>query len=605
MMGNNQNLFFSPEEKGREFSDVLKEVQEYISSKYSTLMVEGGNEEVKQQVKRYISKYIADYRITVKGKTREELINDLYTEMAEFSFLTKYIFGTGIEEIDINSWKDIEVQYSDGRCEKMEEHFESPEHAINVIRRMLHVSGMVLDNASPAVRCMMGNNQNLFFSPEEKGREFSDVLKEVQEYISSKYSTLMVEGGNEEVKQQVKRYISKYIADYRITVKGKTREELINDLYTEMAEFSFLTKYIFGTGIEEIDINSWKDIEVQYSDGRCEKMEEHFESPEHAINVIRRMLHVSGMVLDNASPAVLGHLSKNIRIAVLKTPLVDEDVGIAASIRIVNPQSLKKSDFVDGGTATDEMLDFLAECLRYGISICVAGATSSGKTTLAGWLLTTIPDNKRIFTIENGSRELALVREKDGKVTNSVIHTLTRYSENEKQNIDQDMLLDMALRFNPEIICVGEMRSSEAYTAQESARTGHTVLTTIHSNSCESTYSRMRTLCKRKYDMDDEVLMDLVTEAFPIVVFTKQLENKKRRLMEIMECEITPDGKRHFNSLFRYEITENRVEGDKFIINGTHKKVCGISESLKKRFLENGMPREVLNKITGGGASVC
>lgn len=49
---------------------------------------------------------------------------------------------------------------------------------------------------------MMGNNQNLFFSPEEKGRAFSDVLKEVQEYISSKYSTLMVEGGNDEVKQQ-------------------------------------------------------------------------------------------------------------------------------------------------------------------------------------------------------------------------------------------------------------------------------------------------------------------------------------------------------------------------------------------------------------------
>lgn len=198
----------------------------------------------------------------------------------------------------------------------------------------------------------MKNNQNLFFSPEEKGRAFSDVLKEVQEYISSKYSTLMVEGGSEEVKQQVKRYITKYICDYRITVKGKTQEQLIDDLYTEMAEFSFLTKYIFGTGIEEIDINSWRDIEIQYNDGRCEKLGEHFESPEHAVNVIRRMLHVSGMVLDNASPAVLGHLSKNIRIAVLKTPLVDEDVGIAASIRIVNPQSLKKENFVDGGTAT-------------------------------------------------------------------------------------------------------------------------------------------------------------------------------------------------------------------------------------------------------------
>ena len=69
----------------------------------------------------------------------------------------------------------------------------------------------------------------------------------------------------------------------------------------------------------------------------------------------------------------------------------------------------------------------------------------------------------------------------------------------------------MALRFNPEIICVGEMRSYEAYTAQEAARTGHTVLTTIHSNSCEATYRRMCTLCKRKYDIKDETLMALVT----------------------------------------------------------------------------------------------
>ena len=103
-----------------------------------------------------------------------------------------------------------------------------------------------------------------------------------------------------------------------------------------------------GQGIEEIDINSWRDIEVQYFGGVTKKLTERFESPQHAINVIRRMLHTSGMVLDNASPAVLGHLSKNIRIAAMKTPLVDEDVGIAASIRIVNPQSMKQEDFING-----------------------------------------------------------------------------------------------------------------------------------------------------------------------------------------------------------------------------------------------------------------
>jgi pilus assembly protein CpaF len=52
---------------------------------------------------------------------------------------------------------------------------------------------------------------------------------------------------------------------------------------------------------------------------------------------------------------------------------------------------MQKGDFIRGGTATEPMLDFLSECLRYGVSMCVAGATSSGKTTLAGWLLTTKP----------------------------------------------------------------------------------------------------------------------------------------------------------------------------------------------------------------------
>ena len=94
---------------------------------------------------------------------------------------------------------------------------------------------------------------NLFFSPQGEGREFTDVLKEVQEYISSKYSTLIIDQGSGDVKDQIKRYITKYVQDYRIAVKGMDCQELVDTIYTEMAEFSFLTKYVFGTGIEEID----------------------------------------------------------------------------------------------------------------------------------------------------------------------------------------------------------------------------------------------------------------------------------------------------------------------------------------------------------------
>ena len=437
----------------------------------------------------------------------------------------------------------------------------------------------------------------LFFSAEKADRDFADVLREIQGYLSKEYSDLVAADGSEEVKTQIRRYAGKYIQEHRIFVKGMSTDELLDAVYSEMAEFGFLTKYIYGEGIEEIDINAWDDVEIQYAGGRMQKLEEHFTSPEHAINVVRRMLHVSGMVLDDASPCVLGHLSKNIRIAVLKTPIVDEDVGVAASIRIVNPQNMKKEDFIQGGTATDEILDFLAECIRYGISVCVAGATSSGKTTLLGWLLTTIPDSKRIYSIENGSRELALVRRKDGRVVNSVIHTLTRDSENERQRVDQITLLDMALRFNPDIIVVGEMRGPEANAAQEAARTGVAVVTTVHTMSCEATYRRMVSLCKRAVDMSDETLMGFVTEAYPIVAFCKQLENGDRRLMEIMECEIRPDGARVFRPLFQYQIRENRVENGKFIIIGSHKKINPISEGLARRFLENGMPHEMIRRF--------
>ena len=133
------------------------------------------------------------------------------------------------------------------------------------------------------------NSHNLFFTSNQYW-EFPKVLAEVQKYISEKYASLILEGNNEDVKQQIKYYIQKYLTDNRLTADGMSETELIDKLYMEMAEFSFLTKYIFGTGIEEIDINAWNDIEIYKAGGKKIKLDEHFDSPQHAINVVRRIL---------------------------------------------------------------------------------------------------------------------------------------------------------------------------------------------------------------------------------------------------------------------------------------------------------------------------
>jgi pilus assembly protein CpaF len=447
------------------------------------------------------------------------------------------------------------------------------------------------------------NNARLFFEAGSIKKELSAVLKEVQEYISTKYSSLISDRA-EEQREQIKSYISKYLIDYSLGVDGYSFEGLVDRLYSEMAEFSFLTKYLFAKDVEEININLWKDIKITYANGDIIPADEHFNSPEHAVDVVRRLLHKSGMILDHSQPIVRGHLANNIRITVFGNPVTDRDKGISASIRIVNPQKLEREDFIKNGTSTAEMLDFLALVLRYGVSICVTGATSSGKTTLMSWLLTTIPDEKRIFTIENGCREFDLMKEdEDGNVINNVIHTVTRYSDDEKQNIDQEKLLEFALTSNPDIICVGEMKSAEAFAAQEAARTGHAVVTTTHANSCEATYPRMVTLCKQKYDINDQTLYNLVTEAFPIVMFAKKLEDKTRKIMEITECEILPDGSRKIRTLFRFNVNENQESGEGVKVIGKYEKVSDISESLKKRLLENGMPRKTLARFLSGGES--
>ena len=444
------------------------------------------------------------------------------------------------------------------------------------------------------------NNIGLFFNTSKNTRPFAEVLAQVQEYLASKYSTLITDNP-EEQRQQITAYIAKYLNDYSLGVEGMDHEALIDKLYTEMAEFSFLTPYLFASDVEEININSWKDTKITYADGRVVPSKERFQSPQHAVDVVRRLLHKSGMILDNSQPGVVGHLSNKIRITVLGNPLTDKDKGVAASIRIVNPKRLGRDDFVRYGTATAEMLDFLAAVLRFGLSICVTGSTGSGKTTLMSWILSTIPNEKRVFTIENGCREFDLVKEDaEGNVLNNVVHTVTRFSDDPKQNYDQERLLEFALTCDPDVVCVGEMKSAEAFAAQEAARTGHAVITTTHANSCKATYYRMVTLCTQKYDMGDKTLYNLVTEAFPIVLFVKKLEDNSRRVMEITECEILEDGARQLHTLYRYHVSETAVEDGKIKVRGEFQKVSTISASLQKRLLENGMPPRLLEQIAGG-----
>lgn len=76
--------------------------------------------------------------------------------------------------------------------------------------------------------------------------------------------------------------------------------------------------------------------------------------------------------------------------------------------------------------------------------------------------------------------------------------------------------------------------------------------------------------------------------------------DKQRRITNISECEILPDGSRRLHKLYEYHITDNHLEDNRFIIEGEHRKCEEISESLRRRFIENGMPLGELAQFVQG-----
>ena len=185
--------------------------------------------------------------------------------------------------------------------------------------------------------------------------DFVSLLHKSQEYISENYAAALSDRSKI---VQLRSYIEKYLHDSGFEVEGMTFRELADKLYSEMAEYSVLTKYLGRDEIEEININGWDDIAVTYTDGHIEKAKEHFYNPQHAVDVVKRLLHHSGMIIDNATPMSQGHLPGNTRITALKEPLVDDDRGISVSIRLLHPSRVDMKALVKGGNATQKMIDY-------------------------------------------------------------------------------------------------------------------------------------------------------------------------------------------------------------------------------------------------------
>ena len=86
------------------------------------------------------------------------------------------------------------------------------------------------------------------------------------------------------------------------------------------------------------------------------------------------------------------------------------------------------------------------------------------------------------------------------------------------------------------------------------------------------------------------------------MVYCHKLENNERKIMDISECEILPNGERRYRTLFSYNIIKNELIAGKTVTQGSFQQEEIISSSLQKRLLQGGVPRDVLEPYLRKGA---
>ena len=139
-----------------------------------------------------------------------------------------------------------------------------------------------------------------------------------------------------------------------------------------------------------------------------------------------------------------------------------------------------------------------------------------------------------------------------------------------------------ALRFDPDIICVGEMRDREAYSAIEASSTDHTVVSTVHGGGGRFARRRIASLAYQNFEKQS---LQQAALAFPVVVFAHKLEDNSRKVMDITECVVGDDGELIYRKLWQYRIYCNEYENGRFRVEGKFERVNPISDSLRLKLL--------------------
>lgn len=330
-----------------------------------------------------------------------------------------------------------------------------------------------------------------------------------------------------EVRRQIQELFEQILTEENIVLSRPERAKLFEQIAAEILGLGPLQPLLEEDTITEIMVNGAKNIYVERK-GKIYRVPVNFESNEHVMRIIERIVAPLGRRVDESSPYVDARLLDGSRVNVIIPPL--SLVGPVITIRKFSKNPITVEQLVQYGSITSEAIEFLNGCVVGRCNIVISGGTGSGKTTLLNVISGFIPTDERIVTIENAA-ELQLRQE----------HVVTLESRppniEGRGEITIRQLVINALRMRPDRIVVGEIRDEAALDMLQAMNTGHDgSMTTAHSNSPRDTLSRLETMVLMAgMDLPVRAVREQISSAVDVIIHQERMRDGSRKVVNITE----------------------------------------------------------------------
>jgi pilus assembly protein CpaF len=329
------------------------------------------------------------------------------------------------------------------------------------------------------------------------------------------------------VRNTIRDLFEQILTEENIVLSRQEKHRLFEQIAAEILGFGPLQNLLEDETITEVMVNGAKNIYIERA-GKIHRVPVSFESDEHVMRIIDRIVAPLGRRIDESSPYVDARLPDGSRVNAVIPPIAL--VGPTLTIRKFSKNPITLEQLINFGSITPEALQFLKACVQARLNVVISGGTGSGKTTFLNILSQFIPPDERIITIENAA-ELQLRQE----------HVVTL--ESRPPNIEGRgevtirQLVVNSLRMRPDRIIVGEIRDDAALDMLQAMNTGHDgSMTTAHSNGPRDTLARIETMSLMAgMELPVRAIREQIASAIDLICHQERLRDGTRKIVNITE----------------------------------------------------------------------